>query len=249
MLRVLANNPQCNEVDTCPRVIEAPDVSDEVFVQGYEDVDPRVLAEASPPPGERLVRVPRAMLIEAGRRLERQALFASFTDSAFRLETLTQYLVPQVDERFRAFREGRPLPKRSTETSPWLRQIAHTTAAGRHWQRVHIVSQPLTEYLRFELLTDLENVAAGEDVRVADRDAHPELAAFTGDFWLIDADTDHAIALLMRYDADGRFVEAERCTDPDVLARCQRQRDLTLARSIPVGDYLAQVGLTPLPVG
>jgi hypothetical protein len=249
MFRVLASSPGCNDADTCPRVVEAPEVSDDVFVQGYDNVDPRVLEEASPPAGERLVRVPPSMLIQAGQRLERQALFASFTHSAFRLEALPQYLVPQEDERFRAFRERRPLPERSPQTSPWLGQIARTTAAGRRWQRVHVVGQPFTEYLRFELLTDQENVAAGEDVRVADGDAQPELEACTQDFWLFDADTDHAVALLMRYDPEGRFVEAERCTDPDILARCRRQRDLVLARSIPVADYVAEAGLTHLPVG
>jgi hypothetical protein len=249
MLRVLASNPGCNDADTCPQVVEAPDVSDDVFVQGYDDVDPKVLAEASPPPGERLVRAPRSMLIQAGRRLERQALFASFTHTAFRLETLPQYLVPQEDERFRAFREGRPLPERSPQTSPWLQQIAHTAAAGRRWQRAHVVGRPFTDYLRFELVTDLENVAAGEDIRIADRDVHPELAACARDFWLFDGETDHAVALLMRYDSEGRFIEAERCTDPDILARCRHQRDLVLAHSIPVADYLAEAGLAPLPVG
>jgi len=249
MLRVLAANQGCNDANTCPQVVEAPGVSDDVFVQGYDDVDPRVLVEASPPSGERLVRVPPSMLIEAGRRLERQELFASFTHTAFRLETLPQYLVPQEDERFRAFREGRPLPERSPQTSPWLEQIARSAAAGRRWQRIHVVRRPFTEYLRFELVTDPENVAAGEDVRIAAREAYPELAACNQDFWLFDGDTDHAVALLMRYNSEGRFVEAERCTDPDVLARCRRQRDLVLARSIPVADYLAEVGLTPLPVG
>jgi hypothetical protein len=239
MIRLLAKNERsCNDKDTCPQVADAPDVSDEVFVQGYEDIDPRVLAEVSPPAGERLVRVPREVLIKAGHRLERAALFDSFTQTAFRLETLPQYLVSQEDERFRAFREGRPLPERSPATSPWLRQIATTTAAGRRWQRVHVVGQPLTEYLRFELLTDQENVAAGEDARVADRDAHPDLGAFSVDFWLLDGDTDHAVALLMRYDHQGRFVDSERSTDSDILARCRRQRDLVLAHSVPVAEYL-----------
>jgi Family of unknown function (DUF6879) len=118
MLRVLGGS--CNDADTCPRVLEEPDVSDDVFVEGYDDVDPKVVAEASPPPGWRLVRVPRRILIDAGRRLERQALFASVTDSAFRLETLPQYLVAQEDERFRAFRESRPLPARSAKTKPMV---------------------------------------------------------------------------------------------------------------------------------
>lgn len=247
-LRTLAGD--CNDGDTCPRVLDAPDGMDGmVLVQGYEVTDPTVRAEAAPPDGETLAAVPRELLLQAASKLERETLFASFTETAFRLETLPQYLVPQDDERFQAFRDGRPLPERTPEMSPWLARIARTTAAGRRWQRVHVVGQPLTTYLRFELATDPDNVAAGEDVRVADRDTHPELATLSRDFWLLDADTDHAVALLMRYDAEGRFVEAERCTDSEVLARCRRQQDLVLAHAMPVGDYLASAGLAPARIG
>jgi hypothetical protein len=244
MLRVATKSSQCNDAYTCPQVLEVDDMGGDVLVQGYDDVAPSVAVEAGTPAGERLVRVPRAMLIEAGRRFEQERLFDSFTQEAFRLETLPQYqLGPQEDERFRAFLQGQPLPERSPQTSPWLAQLAASTAAGRRCQRVHITPWPLSDYLRFELTTDLENVAVGEDVRVADRAIwYPELAELTQDFWLFDATTDHAVAMLMRYDEQGRFAGAEISTDRDVIARCRRHRGFALLHAIPVAAYLDKVG-------
>ena len=40
--------------------------------------------------------------------------------------------------------------------------------------------RPLSAYVRYELAVYAENVAAGEEVRIADRSAHPELGESTG---------------------------------------------------------------------
>lgn len=251
MLRVVAKIETCNDIDTCPQIVEVPGMAGDVLVQGYDDVDPSVTAEAGTPAGERLVRVPRAMLIEAGRRLERERLFEEFTHSAFRLETLPQYqLTPESDERFRAFLAGEPLPERTPTNSPWLARIRASTAAGRIWTRAHIVSQPLSKLMQFELTTDLENVEAGERVYVADSAIYPWMKGLTQDFWLLDGDEPTgATVLLMRYDRQGRFLNAEISTDHDVIRRCRRRRDMVLARVIPVADYLDQIGLEPARVG
>ncbi len=119
---------------------------------------------------------------------EFDAVFDRFQATAFRLETLPRYAGDEGEE-FAIFLAGGLLPERSTRTVPWLRRGADTTAAGAQWRRVHVVSRPLTDYLRFEMVGYQANVGAGEDVRIADRDTHPELAALRRDFWLFDADT------------------------------------------------------------
>jgi hypothetical protein len=249
MLRVAAKNPHCQDAYVCPTVIEDTDMPDDAYVQGYDDIPAHVLNEAAPPAGERLIRVPRALLIEAAHKFERQQLFAN-AHTLFRLETLPQYLTPQEDERFRAFLQGRPVAPRTPDTSPWLKQISEGTAAGQIWHRVHITDWPLSAYLRFELTTDVENVAAGEKVLVADRGMHPWMKGLTEDFWLLDGDDpDRAAVLLLRYDPQGRFTGAETSTDRDVIRRCRRRRDLVLPRAIPVADYLDQIGLEPARVG
>src|SRR5262249_18862730 len=87
--------------------------------------------------------------------------------SAFRLETLSRYAAN--DDLFQIFLAGQPMPARSPDTEPWLRMVADSVSAGRRWSRVHVLTRPLSDYLQFEVLGYQGNVAAGEDVRIADR--------------------------------------------------------------------------------
>lgn len=170
---------------------------------------------------------------------EFDAWFDQFERSTFRLETLQRYAVPEEDERLRAFREGTPRPERSVRTSPWLRRIAGTTAAGKMWRRVHVVQHPLSEYLRYETVGYVESAAAGEEIGIADRAAHPDLATLGPDFWLFDAESDHAFAILMHYDQDGHLLDFEHTIDPGTLERCRAQRDLALLHAVGLNTYLA----------
>lgn len=155
--------------------------------------------------------------------------------SAFRLETLPQYLVPQEAEEYEAWRAGRPVPLQTPDTSQWLAKIHRMTQEGYRWSRVHIVDWPLADYTRFELHGYRANVAAGEDVRIADRHAHPDMARLDRDFWLIDDRT----AVWMHYDAEGRFV-CPRLADVAETNQCRAMRDLALTHAEPLDDYLAR---------
>lgn len=168
---------------------------------------------------------------------EFDAHFDAFRATAFRLEKLSWYSDETEDAELASYLAGEPLPERSPRTEPWLKRILETTAAGKRWQRVHVVSHPLTDYLRFELVGYEANVAAGEDVRIASRDAHPELDACQHDFWLFDAETSRPFALLMGYDDTGRLTSFEHTTRPDIIGRCRRERDLAVARSATLRDY------------
>jgi hypothetical protein len=48
-----------------------------------------------------------------------------------------------------------------------LRRIALTTAAGKSWSRIHVIQEPLSEYLRYELIGYVESMAVGEEIRLA----------------------------------------------------------------------------------
>lgn len=155
--------------------------------------------------------------------------------SVFRLETLSSYTAPGEADLLRAFHEGRPLPPRSPDTDPWLRMVADSVHAGRRWSRVHVLDRPLSDYLRFELLGYQGNVAAGEDVRIADRATVPEsLSALTHDFWLLD----DALAVVIEYDGNGRRVAMEPTTEIRGLVN---QRYLAMEYSVPLLDYLPSV--------
>jgi hypothetical protein len=163
-------------------------------------------------------------------------LFNNFTHSAFRLETLPQYLVDEESEDFATWKAGRSLPERSPRTSPWLRRIQDTTWSGKAWCRVHVVDKPLSEYVRYEVVGYRESAAAGEDVRIADRAASQLLEGLTSDFWLFDGDTDHAVAVLMRYDLAGHFIGWDPTEDPVTIRSCRERRDIALAYSLPLAE-------------
>jgi hypothetical protein len=157
----------------------------------------------------------------------------NFTSTAFRLETLDRYRSDDEDAWFEGWRRTGSVPMFTPENDPWCKHIAKARAEGKLIQRVHLVSPPLPDYVRFEFACQEASVAAGEDCRVAHRHQHADLHAFKSDFWLFDGQA----VILLRYDDDGRFLEAVPA-EGDV-ASYRRVRDLALSYSISLKEYLA----------
>jgi hypothetical protein len=148
----------------------------------------------------------------------------NFERSAFRLETLPEYLVPQEAAMLAAFKRGQPVDL--PDDHPWLAKVRRHTRAGKVMHRVRVVSYPLTDYLRMEMSWYPMSVRAGEDIRITERQ-------LTGDFWLFD---DEAV-IVLNYDRAGRFVGAEAGTN---LTYYRRQRDLALAHCMELSAYTAR---------
>ena len=157
--------------------------------------------------------------------------------SAFRLETLPQYLVPQETERFADWKAGRLIPPRTPENDEGIARIQRDVARGFRRYRVHILDQPLTAYLRFELYLYLDSAAVGGKIYVADRDEHPALAELHEDFWLFDDET----VIRMIYDDEGHFLYPEPIEN---IEPYRELRDTALRHSEPLTDYLARKNLT-----
>jgi hypothetical protein len=152
-----------------------------------------------------------------------------FEHTSYRLETLDYYDDPGERETFRGFREGKPVPRNQW----WLDFIRQARRDGKVMARVHVVSEPLSEYMEFEIAAYLANgYAAGEDVRILPR---PQAEEFNGvpDYWLMDS----RLAVLMSYDGGGVLTRVEAVTDPRTVADCCRWRDVAMHRAIPLGDY------------
>lgn len=165
--------------------------------------------------------------------------FDAFKRSAFRLETLQRYTVTGETERVQAFLRGEPRPDRSVRTSPWLRRVAVTTAAGKHWSRVHVLDLPLSDYLRYQLVGYVESAAAGEEIRIAIRNDRSDLDALREDFWLFDDGASESFAIAMRFDPSGRPLDHERVTDPSRLKAYQEAKIKVWEASIPLNEFLA----------
>jgi hypothetical protein len=104
----------------------------------------------------------------------------NFERSAFRLETLPEYNVPQEAEMLARFKRGEPVDL--PDDHPWLERVRHHCRAGKLMRRIRVVSYPLTDYLRMEMSWYPKSVSAGEDIRITE-------VQLSGDFWLFDERT------------------------------------------------------------
>jgi hypothetical protein len=163
-------------------------------------------------------------------------LLTNFRYSAFRLETLSEYAMDEEAELFESFLRGEPLPEWTPGNNSWLRMVADHAAAGRTMSRVHLVTPPLCDYLRFEFAAQVPSARAGEDIRVADVTEHRGLAHLEQDFWLFDSET----VLLQHYDDKGRFLGSELTTHN--VGYFRQVRDQVLDASMPLMEYLTALG-------
>lgn len=144
---------------------------------------------------------------------ELDELYQGFAAYAWRLEARDIYGIPEDNARLQAWLAGREVP-RSEPKDTWGDLTAAAAADGRPFSRVRMVGRPLTDYTRWEHSLYPENLAAGEDVRLLDRDwltavdqANP---LWDVDFWLFDDQT----AVIQRYDADGGYLGPSLAPDP-----------------------------------
>ena len=172
-------------------------------------------------------------------------LYRSCKVSAYRLETLQHYTVPGDEDRQRAFQAGRPLPPPRPEKQETIDLVSSLVAAGRQIGRVHVVTWPLSDYVRYEFSVYAENVAAGEDVRIADAGEHPELADLVMDFAIFDAETSSPSLITFDYSAGGALAGYEHETDPAMIDRCWVQYQLARERSVSLREFLAAHNTSP----
>jgi hypothetical protein len=165
-------------------------------------------------------------------------LFETFRESAFRLETLQYYVLTEDEPRRRAFREGRPLPPRPGKADS-MRLVRDAVGRGRRVNRVHVIDLPLSDYIRYELAVYPENIAAGEDVRITRRAAHAGLRELDTDFWLFDAETASPSVVWFRYTPGGQILARDYSDDAGDVSRARAQRDLALAHSLPLTEFMA----------
>ena len=171
------------------------------------------------------------------------SMYRAASREAFRVEAQQRYAVPAEDAQFRAFTEGRPMPS-DPRVNRSMQVIRAAVAAGTRIRRVHVVDLPLTVYLRYEMAAYRENVDAGEEVGIAVRAWHPDLAGLTEDFVLFDPGTDRPAMVWLRYDDQGRLTGRDYSDDPADLARAARHREVALAHAVPLSEFasLADTG-------
>lgn len=167
------------------------------------------------------------------------AFDALFQRSAFRLEQLNRYVAANEAEPLRRFRAGEP--QDPAWRKPWAQYVRDALRDGKQMARVHVIDEPLSEYLEFELTCGYPaSAAAGENVRILPRRLVPPGSWLPGlDFWLFDDRS----TVVMDYDQAGNFIGAGVTSDPRLVARYRQVQDRLMQHSVSLADYLTSLGM------
>lgn len=116
----------------------------------------------------------------------------------------------------------------------WYELMRETTGRGVKVRRARIVSEPVTDYIRFEYdVTADHNVAAGEDVRWLPRRQAAGLTVPPSDFWVFD----EKVVIWNHFGGDGSWVGEERADDPGLAMLCAASFEAVWERAIPHEEY------------
>lgn len=145
----------------------------------------------------------------------------------FRLEMLDEYLVKEEDKEFEAWkRTGRFKPGKGGRQ--WERDMEALRANGVVTHRVHVVTVPLSEYLRFEI------AAYCEDVKFIERDEYHGIKKpfEPREFWLID----DKHLFIVNYDPQGHFTGLDYITDEYEIGRYSAMKELLLSKGLQLDE-------------
>ena len=152
------------------------------------------------------------------------------TRSAFHLELRDGYSLDDPD--WHAWRSGQPLDVAASRSS-WSDTVRDAVARGVVIRRLRVVSEPISEYIRYEYdITHAHNIAAGEDVRWLARRDVSDVFLPPSDFWAVDD-----LVLFNHFDGNGNWIEEEERPDADLTRRVVEAFALAWERGTPHGDY------------
>jgi hypothetical protein len=183
--------------------------------------------------------VPRAKTMTPGEINRGFAEGTLFGHSAYRLELLDWYTSPQTEQRLARFLAGEEVT--AAERAGWLSMLDGYRAARKTIARVHVIAEPLSDYLKYELACYQSSAAHGEDIRILDADVADRLGLPIFDYWLFDETfPSKAWVAVQRYGERGLWLGADVSTDPGFVADCRRWREVAMSNATPLSDYMAE---------
>ncbi|MFF0437478.1 DUF6879 family protein [Streptomyces sp. NPDC004327] len=164
-------------------------------------------------------------------------LLAATERTAVHLEMRDSYAVADEAGDFATFlRTGIPnLDPTRSFWPQWMPLVREAVGRGVVMRRARIVSEPVTDYIRYEHAITPLNLEAGEQVRWLPRREASTIPLPGNDFWLLD-DTVvqfHHFTGTGDWAKDGR----ERTTDPAAAALCRTAFETVWERAIPHAKY------------
>lgn len=139
------------------------------------------------------------------------------------------------DPEFIAWQNGKRLDPgdRASWWRPFLDVVVETTMRGVAMRRARIVSEPVTDYIKYEYDVTFPNVAAGEQVRWLPRREAADLALPGTDLWMFDGKS----VLFTYFSGIGEVVDREWRTEPAVVDLVGAAFEAVWERAVPHEEY------------
>ncbi len=117
----------------------------------------------------------------------------------------------------------------------WAGTVRGAVARGVEFRRLRIVSEPVSDYIRWEHAVTVANIEAGESVRWLSRRSCPEVTMVPFDFWVFDGST----VLVNHFAGDGSWPEpaAEIRTEPSLVKLVVESFEPAWSRAVPHDQY------------
>lgn len=162
-------------------------------------------------------------------------LLDSAQHSALHLEMRDVYAVSEENEHFATWKKTgeRPVDTQAPYWRPWVELVRRTVGRGVAVRRARIVSEPVTDYIRYEYAGTPVNIAAGELVRWLPRRRASDIALPGNDFWLID----ERLVRWNHFTGGGASAGGEMSDDPAVARLCATAFEAVWDRAIPHEEY------------
>ncbi|MEV4896011.1 DUF6879 family protein [Nonomuraea sp. NPDC055795] len=151
--------------------------------------------------------------------------------TAIHLETRDEY-TPD-DPVFADWLAGKPINVRAS-WGDWFDVVKAATGRGVEIRRTRIVSEPITNFVRYEYdLTAELNLESGEQVRWLPRRQAPTLLVPLSDFWVVDGQA----VRFSHFAGDGRYLADEVSRDPAVAQVCTAAFEAVWELATPHEQY------------
>lgn len=120
----------------------------------------------------------------------------------------------------------------------WLRsycdEVCANVAEGKSYRRVHVISEPLSDYRKWTHGITQPLVDAGDDIRWAPRRLVSSIAFPGNDFWMLD----HQLVIFHHYAGNGMNVDFTTSTDPQDIELCGSAFEAVWRIAIPHREYM-----------
>ena len=161
-------------------------------------------------------------------------LFDRAEHSVTHLEMRDGYGTSEPD--YQAWRDGATVEQlaQAGSVADWVEMVRTAVDRGVSVRRARVMSEPLSDYIRFEhAVTGYSNLAGGEQVRWLPRPQAAELALPGADYWQVDG----GVVCFVFQTGDGEPAGYRMSDDHAVMALCSSAFEAVWERAIEHEEY------------